>query len=60
MVAARTVNPLSFETGGSSPSLPTVLRKSWRPKVRWCSIPVPVKARVVDLVLGRITQSIRL
>ena len=23
MVAARTVNPLSFETGGSSPSLPT-------------------------------------
>ena len=52
MVAALTVNQISFETGGSSPSPPTVLEKSWRPKVRWCSIPVPVKVRVVDLMLG--------
>ena len=58
MVAVRTVNPLSFETGGSSPSPPTVAKIASGEKFRHTAC--PVKARVVDLVLGEMMPPIRL
>ena len=42
----------SHTKGVRIPLFPPVLEKSWELKVRWCSIPIPAKIRVVDLMLG--------